>query len=1135
VGGRPGGPPGAGGHPGNGPAANHPGGRPPGGPGPANRGGTPPGGYGPPAHGQPGASRPNGNTPHNGQPGGGRPGAPPYGGRPPGGPGPYGPPPGNPPGEHSPRQNQPPNAGTTRSQRQPDVSRHSDDVSRSPEDTTPKPATTAPGSKPETTQDGPPTDAKPGAKSDAPATDAKPDATKPDAAKPEPDKSNTDKADTDKPDTTKPDSDKADTDKSDDKAEPGNDKPISGEDSDGPRPDDSPPVDTPADDSDPGADPPISGKPDDGPPVDENGVPKNFLGTKQGEHPYADMGEYTPMGGDPSNGMGTYDQRAAPLIADHNPWGEHGSREEFNAHHRPDGTYRTNRWPDNDGAVRGSEREVSLPQGTVLDRFGGENGRFLSPMGTDGNPYHYRERAIFPDNAEVGYHVYVVNDPNGLPGTLADVAPALGQPGGGRQFTLNDDANVNRLIAEGVISEVHVPPSDGRVLPDSFGADRGDGTPNTDTVTVDDAKNHDGTDQHDQHDGTDQQDHHDQDDSDRHHDGDQDHDGTDDSSPSDDGTPPLPDHLQHVADDSGVRTPAGAALYDPSDARMRDAAAAVRPIDGHFVMDVHSDGHHAYVNGQQLNGADLHALARHMGWNGTDPIVLNGCEAGRHPDGLAADLARESGARVIAPTERSWSGQQNTTPYSASADHVDDHGRARPTIPPDGGWRAYDADGSSEPTGHNGLPVDAQDHDPGSHDTHDQHDPQGTPDDAPPPAPSHGPTPENFHDDADRGRIQSPFIPPRVDNPGNPTTINVDDSAANSANPNDPHRPLHDGERLIGRDGLTPNHEYHVPGRGTYYTNDQGVISHADLEVDNVRDGIKESGADANPDASYPEPNTTYRIDVDGAEHTYTTDDAGLPPRYQQWDPPAHNTTETFPVNRPGVDPNGPLSRPLAPGEALSDRTGWPPHTEVVHTTPNGTTRLYTGDIDPATGHARVEAIDTYSSPGPPDGRVAVADLNPELNNFPPHTTTRINGENVYVTNEHGVTTEATDERDYGPKAPRSQEAQDRVAAHGPHGTTDGGHIEPTQAEGAPDARNQFPQDSDENRPQKGQPARETWYGQDMEAAREQRRGTTHLHHDFQTEGSTPGHAARPTAVHERFVMQDRHGRIRLHFRRYDN
>ena len=878
---------------------------------------------------------------------------------------------------------------------------------------------------------------------------------------------------------------------------------INGEDSDGPTPDS---ADTDTDtntDSDTDA-PPIKGDTDDGPKVDENGVPLNYLGNRQGEHDFADMGEYIPMGGDRSNGMGSYDQRVAPLISDHNPWGEHGTRDEFNANHRPDGTFKTNKWPDNDGAVPGSERQVTLPPGTVLDRFGAESGRFLSPLGTDGQPYHYRDRAIFPDNAEVGYHVYVVDDPNGLPGTLADVAPALGQPGGGRQFTLPEDVKLAQLIADGTIREVHVPPADGRVLPESFGRDNGDGTQNTDTISVDDANNGiDSTDGPDTTDGP----------------------GTTDT------TPPLSDNLQQIADNSSFRTPAGGALFDQSDVRTRNAANAVAPIDGHFVLDVHSDGQHAFVNGQQLNGSDLADLARHMGWNGTDPIILNGCEAGRSPDGLAADLARASGAQVIAPTERSWSGEQNTTPYSSSVDSVDDRGRARPTIPPDGGWRAFDPDGGMRDTGSNGLPVDTQS--PATPDTPGDATP-GTPDDGPTPTPTQDSgQPLQFGDDVDRGRIQSPWNPPAVTDPGAPHTINVDNNAAAAANQNDPHRPLREGERLIGRTGLTPNSQYNVPGRGTYYTDGNGTITHADLEVSNTRDGIKAAGADQNPDASYPEPNTTYRISVGGSEHVYTTDAAGLPPRYTEWNPPTPTGgTVNFPV--PGLPPNDPRVRPPTRGDALSDRACWPPNSQIVHTTPHGTTTLYTGDADPNTGTARVVAIDTWSSPGNgANNNVLVNDLNPELNNLPPNTVTRINGQDVYVTNDHGVTYHATDERTYGHSAPRSQEAQDLIAALGTG--TDGGHIRPTGADGAPDARNQFPQDSDENRPQKGQPSRETWYGQDMEAGREQRRGTTHLWHDFVTEGSTTGNPAQPTVVHERWVMRDSSGRIRLHFRRYDN
>jgi hypothetical protein len=911
--------------------------------------------------------------------------------------------------------------------------------------------------------------------------------------------------------TSKPDADASPT---PDDADARPDEPIKGEDTDGPAPDDGTDSDRPdtsdSDSSDDSDAPPVVADPNHGRPVDDDGVPLNFLGNRQGEHKFAEMGDYIPMGGDRSNGMGSYDQRVAPLIADHDPWGVHGDRDAFNANHRPDGTYKTNKWPDNDGAVRGSERPVTLPEGAVLDRFGGESGRFLSPMGTDGQPYHYRDRAIFPDNAEVGYHVYVVIDPDGLPGTLADVAPALGQPGGGRQFTLDDGVSVDQLIKDKVIKEVHVVPSDGKVLPDSFGQDRGDGTQNTDTVSVDDAR--------------------DAADADSTPDADRSGDGTPDGTPPDgtpsDSTPPLPDNLQQIADQSSFRTPAGGALFDTSDTITRNAANAVTPIDGHFVLDVHSDGQHAIVNGQRLNGADLADLARHMGWNGTDPIILNACEAGRSADGLAADLAQSSGAQVIAPTERSWSGERNTTPYSASVDSIGPDGRPHPTIPPDGGWRAFEPDGSFGDTGSNGLPVDTQR--PG--------DTAGSPEDGPSPTQDQSSRePVDLGGDASRGPIQSPFvIPPDIRNANDPTPIAVDNNAAATADPNDPTRPLRTDERLIGRTGLAPDTAYRVDGRGTYYTDGTGRITHADLEVGNERDGIKASGV-TNPDATYPEPRTTYRVDVDGATHTYTTDRDGLPPMYNEWQTPRVDNSVTFPSNDPNLPANHPLRQPLAPREALSDRTGFPPYTQITYSTPHGTTTLYTGAPDPNNGGlARVEAIDTYSSPDSGKGRVNVDDLNPELNNFPPNTVTRINGEDVYLTNDHGVTYSATDSRNYNLTAPRSSEAQDMVASLGTG--TDGGHIRPTQAGGAPDARNQFPQDSDENRPKKGQSSRETWYGQDMEAGREQkRRGTTMLWHDFQTEGAHSTNPAQPTAVHERWVMQEANGTVRIHFRRYDN
>ncbi|RLK53555.1 TNT domain-containing protein [Actinokineospora cianjurensis] len=750
--------------------------------------------------------------------------------------------------------------------------------------------------------------------------------------------------------------------------------------------------------------------------MDDNGVPLTYLGTRQGEHPYAAMGDYVPMGGDRSNGMGSYDQRTRGLVADHNPWGSHSDRDDFNQHHRPDGTYRTNQWPPHGGAVPGSQRDVTLPVGSVLDRFGRETGRYLSPMGADGQPYHYRERAIFPDNAEAGYHVYVVQDPSGLRGEMADVAPALGQPGGGRQFTLPDTTSVEQLLQQGVLREVHVVPTDGAIR------------------------------------------------------------GVDLSA--------VPESLRPNA----FATPAGGALFDRDDASTRAAADAVTPIPGHFVLDVHSDGSAAVVNGQRLGGAELADLARAMGWNGSDPIVLNACEAGRTPDGLGADLARHAGVPVIAPTERSWSGEQNTTPYSSGADYTDADGRTYPRIPPDGGWNSFSPDGDMTPTGSNGLPVT------------DATAPRSTSDSTPP--------------DLSRGLIQSDFTPPPARNADNPVRIDVDDRA--NPDPNDPNRPLRSDEPLIGRTGLTPNTAYHVDGRGTYYTDHTGAITHADLVSPNTRD-------DSNPDVERPAPNTTYRVDVDGAEHRYTTDDRGFPPRYLEWSEP-YTTNPDNPVRvpAPGAVPGDPLG-PLGHREAFSDRTNLPPNTRFDVP---GRGTFYTGPPD-ANGFGRVVAVEAVSSPGGPRDSA-----NPDLNNFHPNTVYVLDGSYVISTNEHGIAAEATDERTYGPsrRETRNQWSQDIVAGVG-GSRFDGGHIKPNQVtQPTPDAVGQFPQLTTQNQGRGTPNNRDTWYGQDMRVARDQRGGARVEWHDFQGDGGPTPHQ-----VHTRFVLTDASGAPRIILRRYDN
>ncbi|MFC4585548.1 TNT domain-containing protein [Sphaerisporangium corydalis] len=111
---------------------------------------------------------------------------------------------------------------------------------------------------------------------------------------------------------------------------------------------------------------------------------------------------------------------------------------------------------------------MTLRVGEKLDRFGGENGSFLSPLGTP-----YAERAIPPTNLTTfptapqypcGYHAYRV-----IREFAVDVGPsaaAFQQPGGGNQYHLvsryvpeapqsRDEVSVIWLVDNGYLSRLN--------------------------------------------------------------------------------------------------------------------------------------------------------------------------------------------------------------------------------------------------------------------------------------------------------------------------------------------------------------------------------------------------------------------------------------------------------------------------------------------------------------------------------------------------------------------------------------------------------------------------------------------------------------------------------------------------------
>jgi Tuberculosis necrotizing toxin len=108
------------------------------------------------------------------------------------------------------------------------------------------------------------------------------------------------------------------------------------------------------------------------------------------------------------------------------------------------------RWPDADTQPNGfdspEERHPAvIGAGSVIDRFGKADGRFLSPTGTP-----YEQRGLPPQNLDDGYHQYqVIKD---IPVWAGKIAPAMGQPGGGIQYLSPN--TVADLILTGHLKEI---------------------------------------------------------------------------------------------------------------------------------------------------------------------------------------------------------------------------------------------------------------------------------------------------------------------------------------------------------------------------------------------------------------------------------------------------------------------------------------------------------------------------------------------------------------------------------------------------------------------------------------------------------------------------------------------------------
>lgn len=114
------------------------------------------------------------------------------------------------------------------------------------------------------------------------------------------------------------------------------------------------------------------------------------------------------------------------------------------------------KWPPNDGCA-GAEVAVNLPEGTVIDRFGSEGGRFFSPRGE-----RFAARALPYVCSMMAYTAYKVDRP--LHVRSCKAAAWFGEPGGATQYETDDPAF--RLRQSGAI-EVLPPGSAGNAGPAS--------------------------------------------------------------------------------------------------------------------------------------------------------------------------------------------------------------------------------------------------------------------------------------------------------------------------------------------------------------------------------------------------------------------------------------------------------------------------------------------------------------------------------------------------------------------------------------------------------------------------------------------------------------------------------------------
>ncbi len=99
------------------------------------------------------------------------------------------------------------------------------------------------------------------------------------------------------------------------------------------------------------------------------------------------------------------------------------------------------KWPPNSG-FQGKPVTKTLKPGTVVDRYGGDTGKFVSPQGTP-----YANRSLPPGSDARPYSAYEVVKPIDV--QSGKIAPWFDQPGGGTQYQFTQ--SIENLIQSGYL------------------------------------------------------------------------------------------------------------------------------------------------------------------------------------------------------------------------------------------------------------------------------------------------------------------------------------------------------------------------------------------------------------------------------------------------------------------------------------------------------------------------------------------------------------------------------------------------------------------------------------------------------------------------------------------------------------